>query len=240
MNSNIKILIILFLFSISCLMNSCSLIGFGIGSVVDKKKPISTKINFDHIDKLLLETKVEVIKSNGDTVSGRYNGIIPIYSRDFYLNYDSIKQNLSDQVKLPNLNDTLLIFYNNNKTIWNTGLFMGFESETLWCKYTYGNNYFSIGLDSIISIAINNEYNIDSVQIKSYIVKHKFPNFIYLKIGTKEKITENIALLRIRRIQTFDSRNAKFIGLGVGLAMDAIIAVAFVNSMQNMTFEMSF
>lgn len=232
MKSSTKNMMIISLAAVisSLLFSSCSLIGFGIGSAVDKKTPGSVNITLDHIDTLELEKRVEVIQNNGDTIYGRYNGLIPIYSHDFHSKYDSIQIELADKVKLPDLDDTLLISYNDDNALKKIGLFKGFESRKLWCKYTYGNMHFQISLDSIENITINNEYEIDSVQIKEIITEKTFPDFIHVDINLGMDNRNRIEIASINKVLIIDKRNRKFIGLGVGLAIDAIIAVLIINS----------
>lgn len=113
MKTKTKLLAILLSASIftSVLLNSCSLVGFGIGASVDSRTPETIKIGNDNIDSLELEKRVVVIKTNGETIYGRYNGIIPIYNHGYSIKYNRIQKDLSSQVLLPNLNDTLLILY---------------------------------------------------------------------------------------------------------------------------------
>ena len=92
----------------------------------------------------------------------------------------------------------------------------------------------------IDNFIINYEYNVDSVQINNLIVKQTFPNFMHLKIDTHNKTSENIPLVAVSKIQITNKRNAKYIGLGVGLAIDVIISAMAIKSMQDMSFEMSF
>jgi hypothetical protein len=57
---------------------------------------------------------------------------------------------------------------------------------------------------------------------------------------SEENSSEYIPFVAIRKIESTNKRNAKYIGLGVGLAIDAIITAVAIKSMQNITYEMSF
>lgn len=232
MKTTTKNMIIIFLAAVisSLLFNSCSLIGFGAGSIADKKKPEIVRIDKDYVDTIELDKKVVVIKYNGDTINGRFNGMISDYNNEIQLAYDSIKSELSQQLIMPNINDTLIIIYYKDTIIKKVGLFKGFESGSLWCKYTYGNKYFRIGLKSIAKMVINNNYTIDSAQINSFIQEQNFPNFMKADIFVGKKKYEKIELASIDHVMIIDKRNRKFIGLGVGLALDVIIALIIADS----------
>jgi hypothetical protein len=133
----------------------------------------------------------------------------------------------------------LLIFLSSEKNVGKLGIFKGIESEKLWYKHFYSNEYSDIELSLIDNFIINYEYNVDSVQINNLIVKQTFPNFMHLKIDTRNKTSENIPLVAVSKIQITNKRNAKYIGLGVGLAIDVIISAMAIKSMQDMSFEMS-
>ena len=241
MKTKINLLKIVLLASIctSFLLNSCSLIGFGIGAAVDSKTPKTSNIYKNQIDTLEIGNKVEIILFDGKKKYGKFGGIVEVYDQNFHREYNIIKNSLASQVNMPNVNDTLLIFLSNEKNVGKLGLFKGFESGRLWYKHFYSNEYSDIELARIDNFIINYEYNVDSVQINDLIVKQTFPNFMHLKIDTHNKTSENLPLVAVSKIQITNKRNAKFIGLGVGLAIDVIISAMAIKSMQDMSFEMS-
>ena len=242
MKTKTKLLMIILLASISAslFLNSCSLIGFGIGASVDKKKPKTNTIYKNQIDTLEIGNKVEITLFDGKKKYGKFGGIVDVYDHDFHREYNIIKNSLANQVNLPNVNDTLLVFLSSEKNVGKLGLFKGFESGRLWYKHFYSNEYSDIELSLIDNFIINYEHNVDSVQINNLIVKQIFPNFMHLKIDNRNKASENIPLVAVSKIQITNKRNAKFIGLGVGLAIDVIISAMAIKSMQDMSFEMSF
>lgn len=241
MKTKTKLLTIVFLTSISAsyLLNSCSLIGLGIGASVDKKTSETSKIYKNQIDQLEIGNKVKITLLDGDIKNGKFGGVVQIYDQNFHLEYDSIKNSLNNQVIIPNINDTILIYLVSDKNEGNLGIFKGFESGKLWYRYFYSHEFSEIELSLIDNIMVNYRYGIDSLQISHFILKQKFPGFIMMKMqigGIEEIIPYN----KISSIQVLNKRNAKFVGLGIGLAIDTIIAVAAVRSMQSMSFEMSF
>ena len=242
MKTKTKLTTIIFVASISAsfLLNSCSLIGFGIGASVDKKKPKTNTIYKYQIDTLEIGSNVEIILQDGKIKYGKYSGIVNVYDQNFHREYDSLKNSLASQVNLPSVNDTLLISLSSEKNVSNLGIFKGFESGKLWYKYFYSEDFSKVDLSLIDNFTVNYEYQVDSLQVNNIILKQKFPNFIHLKINTQGSTNENIPLINISKILVINKRNVKYIGLGVGLAIDAIIAVAAIKSAQNMSFEMSF
>jgi len=242
MNLKIKHLIISFLASasISYLLNSCSLVGFSMGAAVDSKTPKTTRLSYDQIDTLEFGKHLEVTKNNGDTVCGKFKGILPFYNDYFHREYDSIKNALFYQVQLPDLNDTLLIIYSRENNLKKLGIFKGFESESLWCEYVYGEDFFNVDLTSIEGIRINDHYNIDSEQISEYILTTQFPNFLNIDIKIGKKQSEMIELASVKNIIVTDKQNRKFIGLGVGLAVDLIVAFIVINENFDPELDLSF
>ena len=242
MKTKINLLKIMLLASISTsfLLNSCSLIGFGIGSAIDSKTPKTSKIYKNQIDTLEIGNKVEITLFNGNKKYGRFDGIVYAYDPDRLQKYQKIKDSLSGKVTLPNQNDTLLIYLIREKNVGKLGLFKGFESGKLWYKHFYSDDCSEVELSLIDNFMVNYKYNVDSLQINNLIRKQKFPNLIYLKIDTQEETSENIPLNSVRKIQVMNKRNAKFVGLGVGLAIDVIISVMAISSIQDMSYEMSF
>ena len=113
MKTKTKLLTIGFLAAIStsCLLNSCSLIGLGIGASIDKKKPKTSKIYKSQIDTLNIGSKLEIILMNGNKKYGKYGGMVQVYDQHFQMRYDSIKNSLKSQVNLPSINDTILIYF---------------------------------------------------------------------------------------------------------------------------------
>ena len=104
MKTKINLLKIVLLASISTsfLLNSCSLIGFGIGSAIDSKTPKTSKIYKNQIDTLEIGNKVEITLFNGNKKYGRFDGIVYAYDPDRLQEYQKIKDSLSGKVTLPN------------------------------------------------------------------------------------------------------------------------------------------
>jgi len=236
----IKIGLLISISSIFYLISSCSLIGFGIGAGVDKKKPKTNSIYKNQINTLELGSNVEIILNDRNKKYGKYGGILYEYDSGGIQEYQMIKEALADEVILPNQNDTLMIYLSNEKNTGKLGLFKGFESGKLWYKYFYSEDFSSVELSLVDNFTVNYENNVDSVQINNILIKQKFPNLLHLKVNTKPETIEYIPLVAISKIEVTNKRNAKFIGLGVGIAIDAIITAAAIKSMQNMSFEMSF
>ncbi len=79
-------------------------------------------------------------------------------------------------------------------------------------------------------MVVNNNYTIDSAQINSYIQDQNFPNFMNTEIYLGKKKYEKIELASIDHVMIIDKRNRKFIGLGIGFALDMIIAFIIADS----------
>ena len=137
----IKIGLLISISSVFCLFNSCSLIGFGIGASVDKKKPKTNTIYKSQIDALEIGSKVEIILFGGEKKYGKYGGIVYAYNSDDFQKYQTIKDSLSGKVTLPNQNDTLLIYLISERNVGKLGIFMGFESGKLWYKHFYSDDF---------------------------------------------------------------------------------------------------
>lgn len=195
----------------SLLFSSCSLIGFGIGASVDKKKPKTNTIYKNQINTLELGSNVEIILNDRNKKYGKYCGILYEYDSGGIQEYQIIKETLADEVILPDENDTLLIYLSKETNEGKLGLFKGFESGKIWFKYFYSDDFSAVELSLIDNFTINYENNVDSVQINNIILKQEFPNLLYLKVNTKPETIEFIPLVAINKIEATNKRNAKFV-----------------------------
>ena len=148
-----KIVYIVYFFLLLILSNSCTLIGFGVGTVIDdNKSDTHYTINEDLFD-ISPETEIILITNTNDTLIGVYKKTTNEYSDDYIVEYNNKYEKIKEQFFIPEINDTLSI----SNPIGNIYkyIFLGFDYNKIYVKSAQSGKELYINLNSNVKIKLN-------------------------------------------------------------------------------------
>ena len=212
--NNIKIIssILLLLF----LFNSCTILGLGIGSIIDDEKS-EFQINiYENLNSITPSAELKIISVLGDTISGKYINAINEYSSEYILEYNQKYDNLKEYLLIPKINDTLLIsnqLGNSYKYI-----FQGFDYKSIYVKSIFTGNELFLKLDSIMKIKMDSEHYLDQSSINNAIELKLIPIMSRMNIESKNGIN-SIFFHQINQFQIKSATVKRYL-LILGAAID--------------------
>ena len=233
----LKISLLLFVIA-EFLLSSCSVIGLCVGAAVDGSKPKKVSIGANEVNKIKNKSNITIHKKDSTLLHGKYAGISQVSQQDYAVVYKNFKEQNKEYQFLPSLGDSIKINYTEPHFEQN-GLFMGFGNNKIWFSNLEGNNKFIVIDTSYATVQLKGN-DMDYHNIKRLMNNYIIPVNTTINLQVDDESIQCIPLYEITGIITKNKRNAKFIGLGAGLAIDAIIAVLAIQSMQSMNFSWSF
>lgn len=231
----LKISLLLFVIA-EFLLSSCSVIGLGIGAAVDGSKPKRVSIGANEVNKIDNKSNVTIHKKDGTQLYGKYAGISQVSQQDYAIEYKKFKEQNKEYQFLPEPGDSIKINYTETHFEVN-GLFMGFGNNKIWFSNLEGNNKFTADLDTSYATVQLKGNDMDYQNIKRLMNNYIIPVNTTINLRCDDRSIQYIPLYEVAGIIITNKRNAKFIGLGAGLAIDAIIAVMAVKSAQSESYN---
>ena len=217
-----------FLLLCSTGLSGCSLIGFGTGALIDGGKQDTENLNTGEAMKLDKGDELRIVLVDSTTVKGTYNGVTLCDSETYAKQYtDFLKSRHADDTPFPALGDTLLLDTKTSESS-NRLLFRGFRPGLVRLQYTGSPFYTNIPFSQFTALE-----NRDSVKLEAGMLERmdnagQLPNDVSLVVQTNGD-TMRVPLNDIDHCEKAVSKNARWIGLGVGLAADVAAVVAISN-----------
>lgn len=212
--NNIKIissiLLILFLF------NNCTILGLGIGNIIDDEKSKFHVTIYEELNSITPGAKLNIISVLGDTIFGEYLNTINKYSSEYILEYNQKYDNLKEHLLIPKINDTLLIA--NPLGDLYKYIFLGFDYKSIYVKSILAEKNLFLKLDSIMKIKMDSEHYLDQYSINNAIELKLIPIMSRMNIESKNGIN-SIFFHQINQFQIKSATVKRYL-LILGAAID--------------------
>ena len=147
--------------------NNCTLIGFGLGSIIDAKKSGEHYTIKEELFEISPEKEIQLITVTNDTLTGLYKSTTNEYSDDYIAEYNNKFDDLKEQFDIPEINDTLSIS-NPMGNIFNY-IFLGFDYKKIYVKSVQSGKKLFITLNPDVKIKLN-----DGQYLNQYYVNNAF------------------------------------------------------------------
>jgi len=217
-------------------LNGCSLIGLGIGSIVDARKPSYKEIPFSGIETIKPGTKVDILLRNGDTLKVIFAGVTSIPTQEYAESYAKVQEQRPEGTILPDLGDTIAVTDTLGKE--STYEFLGYahywisvrplgKTESIKVLYptvskttdSRGNVVQGEALDKLIPEA--KIPFLSAIAIEKVLSNTQISRTEVQRIAT----TQRIPFDKVYRVQRPLKKNAKVTGLIIGAAVDVTVAI---------------
>jgi hypothetical protein len=203
----------------------CSVIGLGIGAASDSKKP--SQIQGWEVEKVDPGKTVTLVLRDSSRIKGKFIGLERLQDQEYAETYDQARELKPDGVVLPKLDDTVSITTKTEKKF--EGEFFGFDHGYILLRIVGRNMTNQVSMNNIKSIEQKNGNAIGQTMIEKLLSDGRIPSssVIVMKneLGKMRTNIEKVPLIRdpVRK-------NGKWIGLGIGVAIDAVVLVVLHNS----------
>lgn len=222
--------------------SGCSLMGLGIGAVIDYSKPDSLRISGWKVDTLKPDKKIKITFQDGAQLNATYRGIERFPQNEYAQRYNFSREKSLPDVILPPLGDTIGITQKSGEFIERE--FLGFDyryqpTETWEAKerspftpvlvsVKVKENAVAQNLSSAKFIKVSDsEGNVLEVEVLERLaMEGKIPFLSAISLQNSDSMML-IPREKIFQIERKNSKNAKWIGLGIGTAIDVTAIIFF-------------
>ncbi len=231
--------ILLYLAITEVLFSSCSVIGFGLGSVIDKSTPKYSCVGADGLDEIRLNRRVSVFMKDSSFVQGIYKG----YEVAPHLEYDDVYNEFTEKSlenpNIPNLEDSLSIAFRNSG-LRLTGIFMGFGINKMYFTNPPGKQKSMVIMDASHAEVFYNGNALNYTVLKAMMQCYELPVNANVIIQSDDQRFHNIQAYKIEKLEVHNKRDSKLYLFGAGLFLDTILAIIITHEIANSLREIEF
>ena len=222
-------------------LSGCSLIGFGVGSIIDASKSDSLLIPGWRIETIKPGEGIRVLLKNGEEVRGTYMGHNPIPQEKYAARYADFQRSKQEELSIPALGDSITITLESGTQ--GKRLLLGFDHQYLSGKLKQEADS-ALGLSSyIISVKHMHDttsgmvflHRVDKIvdsrgnEVKGKILQRlAYQREIPLlsSLAVKQQIkTVHIPMEEVYQIEVPKKGNLKWTGLAIGAAVDVLVII---------------
>ncbi|MCI0494555.1 hypothetical protein L0Z72_06075, partial [candidate division KSB1 bacterium] len=206
-------------------INSCSVIGLGIGSISDASQTDQTDISVSQLKTMASGISIIIKLKDTNQLSGKFVGSEMIPVEEYAKLYSQACEAIKEIAYLPALGDSFNLLSNE------TASFLGFDFDRMLFKGKKGN-IIGGSITNIDTLTDSNGNMIDIEIAKKLIAEGKIPlvSAIHIKDATE---TKQIRLDRIETIQIPTRKNGKLTGFLIGAIIDVLIILSISSAFQN-------
>jgi len=229
------------------LSSGCSVVGLGVGMAIDNSH---TKLSECGCGYIKAETKATVCLHDGSTVDGEFRGLEYKPEREYIDVYNDFREKNRSRTYLPAIGDTLIIAMVDG----NRGLhrFEGFDyirgltsieqmehgrissCVCISARELRSREKREFALSNLFSVSGPDGQSVTGEVFRSLCSSTVFPLQSELSLISDGQ-PRHIDLDKIESIKVYEKRYAKWIGLGIGLVIDAAIIAIGVSLSESMS-----
>jgi hypothetical protein len=224
------------LYSLACLtvaavllqVQGCTVGGYTIGSVIDG--PDSTIVPAERAKTIKLGKQVRVVLSDGGQITGEYMGPDRVAEEEYARMYSSFRKQHKDSVFLPALGGKIEIVPTFGKRVHRQ--LLGFDCEAgsdqfVLVRSEADTTSRMVLLRSIDKIADAEGDVTDGDLLQRLAAEGQVPSMAAIAIQDSTGMTR-IPINNIQRVELKKRRIARWIGLGVGIAVDITVISIYI------------
>jgi len=218
----------LLVFCIFALCGCGSLVGFGIGAIVDGSKPDKDTLHVGGSVDLASGEEIRILLLDSTVVEGSYRQYAPLDSVVYDLRYKKFLDGAGDYGALPGIGDTLIVEINTgSQQYWY--LFRGFGSGYIIVRRLDRPIISHQWFTNLASVRHPDGSSYDLQMFKMMDESARLPRDASLVVENKAGILR-VPLDDIGFIEKQHSKNARLVGLGIGLAVDITAIIIWSGS----------
>ncbi len=209
-------------------LGGCSLIGFGIGAIIDSSGP-EGEILLAELDGLRTGTEIAVTTRDSRRTTGYFIGFAeedPVRYRE---KYAAALRESGGEGTVPLPGDNITFAYRDSPGSQEEGVFRGIDVNTMVVNQP-GRRVF---VSDLGMLAFGDSSQADVHHFRSLVHERKLP---LLRRGILVKVngdSTEVPVTDVTRVEAVGgSHNAKWIGLAIGAVVDGIVTIVAVNSLE--------
>ena len=208
------------------LLAGCSLIGLGIGAIVDGSSRGGEELSILTLRETRRGTSIAVTMRDGQHVEGDYMYLKDETPGRYKERYASAVREIVEGQTLPVPGDSVEFSYRDTPGPLERGEFRGVDPGTM----VLGNRRVLVSDIGILQVGDSARVNL--WRFGNVVRERRLPFLLSNLVMTVGRDTAELPVVDVVRVEINESRNAKWIGLGIGAAVDAVVGIILLESMR--------
>lgn len=210
--------------------SGCSAIGFLIGSGVDGGKSERDTITVSQLESLQTSDKIEIRNKNETELRGKFIKLEPLSEREFADAYEEFRVNHAAE-RFPRLRDTLIVQrrFSNSSFRYR---FEGFVPGRLVTRQISDGEKVMLLIARLETISNTDGGPVDLTTWIQMLNSNSVP-FVSSLVVKTDSSEVNVNINDIMIVERTNLRNAKWVGLALGLAADVGVVAYAVSNMRS-------
>jgi hypothetical protein len=212
--------------ALSVALSGCTAVGFGVGTLVDHKRPPKAKpVARSEVDTLVVGEAIELQLWDGTRLSGKYQGLQWERADAYAPRYEAARAKLAPDAAVPALGPGARVVVTSGGTA--TGEFLGLGAGVV--RFVERGAEVSIRLDRVLTLADAAGRSVSGAALAELVAARRLPTLAALTIEGKagNRAVDYADVAGVSRLQR--SNSGKLVGTLLGLAVD-VAAVAILAS----------
>jgi hypothetical protein len=201
--------------------SGCTAIGFGVGAIIDSQKPDYDTIPGWYATSVWRGEDIRLTKKTGEELKGKYLGLETLADSQYAPMYNECRDKYKKEISLPALGDSISIVSLKPAKEYK-GRFLGFDDQYIWLRTGVWGSTQPIDMRRIDGITDRNGNPIEVGRLISLSSAGKIPALSTVALKTNSE-TLHIPTPEVDQMVVPADKNAKWNGLGVGVAIDITI-----------------
>ena len=220
----------------SIILTGCSVIGFGIGTIHDARKPDQLPMSKQKITEINPGTRIIITTEDDEIIVGQYIGLERSFQKLYAKRYKIAREKLNDKFSIPELAQVITVLTTRNREI--TGTLRGFDDGLMWLRLINDVDSAAVRLTSIEKIVYSQGVTLQGDTLKNLILSEAIPLLSEVTVQTDSGVSR-IAREKIKSMQVFPKKNSKWRGLLFGATFDLLIAIILIIEPLDLAPDMS-
>lgn len=216
-----RLIAIIAFYCLAQLINSCSILGLGIGASVDKKNKALAKIEAIQITEINRGNKIELFCVDGRIVKGIYHGTSQLPQHQYAVMHSAFVDLYSNDSSIPKIGDTVKIFHTKSRSLVK-GKFVAVETDKMELE--------SLDFNKRFTVAINTTDNAIYHNNKPFIAENydNLPRITIIQLKDENNTISDFLISEIDYILVDFKYNARLIGALIGMPIDVAIITSII------------
>ncbi|HCV43331.1 MAG TPA: hypothetical protein DGH68_07590 [Bacteroidetes bacterium] len=208
------------------LLLGCSLIGFGIGAISDSSSRDGDAVPIVELRGLKERDGIAVVLQSGRRIEGDFISVREENAGIYRERYIAAVADLRAEGCVPLLDDSITFASRNAPWLKERGEFRGVDPGAMVVNQS-GRR---VVVSDLGELKADSSADVDLFFFSALVRERKLP-FLTKSVLMKVKgDTTEVLVVDLVRVEVSEPRNAKFIGLAIGAAIDAVAIVLLTNS----------
>jgi hypothetical protein len=215
------------------LLVGCSLIGFGIGAIEDSSSRDGGEVSITELRGMEIGSSITVFMRDSRRIEGDFLSVKEENADQYSKQYAAVLKDLGIEGHVPIPGDSVTFVYRSAPGSKQRGKFRGVDPGTMIVNQA-GRRVF---VSDLGELQADGGSQPDLSAFCGLVHERKLP-FLTKNVLMKVKgDTTEVPFVDLVRVEVNEARNAKFVGLAMGAAIDAIVIIVLTKSVEESCHE---